>query len=38
MTLFGKPADRGDGRLVSLKNHLIGVWMPFSFIDSERER
>ena len=35
--LFGKPADREDGRLVSLKNHLIRVWMPVSFIESERE-
>ena len=38
MTLFRRPADREDGRLVSLKNHLIWVWMPVSFIESERER
>ena len=38
MTLFRKPADREDGRLVSLKNHLLRVWMPVSFIESERER
>ena len=31
-TLFGKPADREDGRLGSPRNHLIGVWMPVSFI------
>ena len=37
-TLFGKPADREDGRRVSPKNHLIGVWMPISFTESERER
>ena len=37
-TLFGKLADWEDGKLVSLKNHLIGVWMPVSFTDSERER
>lgn len=30
MTLFGKPADRGDSRLMSLNNHLLGVWMPVS--------
>ena len=33
MTLFGKPADQEDGRLVSPKNHLIGVWMLVSFIE-----
>ena len=32
MTLFGKPAGREDGRLKSQNNHLIGVWMPVSFI------
>ena len=32
MTLFGKPADPEDGRLKSQNNHLIGVWMPVSFI------
>ena len=37
-TLFGKPADWEDGRLVSPKNHLLWVWMPVSFIASERER
>ena len=31
-TLPGKPADREDGGLESPKNHLIGVWMPVSFI------
>ena len=38
MTLFGKPADREDGRLISQRNHLVRVWMPGSFLDSERER
>ena len=33
MTLFGKPADQEDGRLMSQNNHLIGVWMPSSFVD-----
>ena len=36
MTLFGKPADREDGRLKSRNNHLIGVWMPVSFIEQGR--
>ena len=36
-TLFGNPADRKDYRLVPQNNHLIGVWMPGSFID-QRER
>ena len=36
-TLIGEPADREDGRLVPQNNHLIGVWMPDSFID-QRER
>ena len=36
MTLFGKPADGEDDRLVSPKNHLIGVWMPVSFIEQRR--
>ena len=35
--LFGKLADQEDGRLVTPKNHLIGVWMPVSFIDREEE-
>ena len=38
MTLFRKPADREDGRLISQSNHLVRVWMPVSFMDSERER
>ena len=38
MTLFGKPADQEDGRLMSQIKHLFGVWMPASFIESERER
>ena len=32
MTLFGQPADREDGRLASQNNHLVGVWMPVSFM------
>ena len=32
-TLIGEPADREDGRIVPQNNHLIGVWMPDSFID-----
>ena len=31
-TLYGKPADQEGGRLVSLINHLMRVWMPVSFI------
>ena len=37
MTLFRKLADQTDGRLMSQSNHLIGAWMPGSFIESERE-
>ena len=37
MALFGKPADREEGRLMSQSNHLVWVWMPGSFIESERE-
>ena len=37
MTLFRKPADGEDGRLMSQNNHLIRVWMPVYFIESERE-
>ena len=33
MTLFEKPVDWEDGRLMSQNNHLIGVWMPVSFIE-----
>ena len=28
-----EPADQENGRLAPLNNHLIGVWMPGSFID-----
>ena len=31
MTLFIKPADQEDGRLMSENNHLVGVWMSGSF-------
>ena len=37
MTLFRKLADQTDGRLMSQSNHLIGAWMPGSFIESDRE-
>ena len=33
----GEPADPEDGRLVPHNRHLIGVWMPGSFIN-QRER
>ena len=36
MTLFRKPADRKDGRLMSQNNHLIRVWMSSLFIEGER--
>jgi len=32
-TLFGKLADQKDGRLISQNDHLIGVWVPMSFIE-----
>ena len=31
------PADQGKGRPMPQNSHLIGVWMPGSFID-QRER
>ena len=37
MTLFRKPSDQEDGRLAPQNNHLIGIWMPGSFID-QREK
>ena len=36
-SLFGKPANREDGRIMSQKDHLIRVWMPDSFTDPEIE-
>ena len=33
MTLFREPADQEDSRLMCLNNHLIGIWMPVSFIE-----
>ena len=33
MTLFRKPADQEDGRLMFQNNHLVGVWMSGSFMD-----
>ena len=32
-TLIREPADQEDGKLAPQNNHLIGVWMPGSFID-----
>ena len=32
MTVFRKPADQEDGRLAFQNNHLVGVWMPVSFM------
>ena len=32
-TLVGELADQQDGRLAPQNNHLIGVWMPSSFMD-----
>ena len=32
MTLFRKLADKEDGRLTPENNHLVGVWMPDSFM------
>jgi len=29
-------ADQEDGRLVPQNNHLIGVWMPGSFIEQRK--
>ena len=37
MTLFGKPVDQEDGRLICQTNHLIWVWISGSFIEPERE-
>ena len=33
MTLFGKPEDQEEHRLMSQNNHLLGVWMPGPFIE-----
>ena len=33
VALFREPADQEDGRIMCLNNHLIGVWMPVSFIE-----
>ena len=35
-TLFRKLADQEHGGLVSQNNHLIGVWVPVSFIEQRR--
>ena len=36
MTLFRKLADREEGRLMFQNNHVVGAWMPGSFIEPER--
>lgn len=36
-TVFRKPPDWKDGRLMSQSNRLAGAWMSGSFIESERE-
>ena len=28
-----EPADQEDGRLVTQNNHLVGAWLPGSFLD-----
>ena len=28
-----EPADQEDGRLAPQKNHLVGAWLPDSFMD-----
>ena len=33
MPLFGKLADRENGRLMSQNNHLVSFWTPGSFIE-----
>ena len=33
LPLFGKLADREDGRLMSQNNHLVSFWTPGSFIE-----
>ena len=35
-TLFGKPADWENWRLLSQSNHLIRIWMPSCLIETER--
>ena len=37
MTVFGKPADREDGRLAPQNNHLLGVWMQVLLYIREKE-
>ena len=33
MTVFRKPSDGEDGRLMSQNNHLKGIWTPVCFIE-----
>lgn len=33
MTLFRKPADLEDSGLQPQNNHIVGAWMPGSFVD-----
>ena len=35
-TSLGKSADQGGGRLAPQSNHLVGIWMPGSFIEPKR--
>ena len=36
MTLFRKPADQEDGRIMSQNNHHLEVWMPGYFTDGSK--
>jgi len=36
MTLFRKPADQEDGRIMYENNHHLEVWMPGSFADGSK--
>ena len=35
-TLFRKPADQEDGRIMSQNNHHLEVWMPGYFTDGSK--
>ena len=34
----GELADQEDGRLAPQNNHLVGVWMPASFVELEENQ
>ena len=36
--LTGELADQEDGRLAPQNNHLVGVWMPASFVELEENQ